>query len=92
MLGFYPTQHLAPRTACVADSCFRGQLGITGKKSFHSFRHGFVDYLKAAKVDTHSISALMGHADNSITTGRYGSGRWGLKQLTETIDKIPVHN
>ena len=33
----------------------------------------------------------MGHADNSITTGRYGSDRWGLKQLTETINKIPVH-
>ena len=54
---------------------FKTGVGITdSKKSFHSFRHSFVEYLKVAKVDTHLISALMSHADNSITTGRYGSG------------------
>jgi hypothetical protein len=43
----------------------------------------------AFTVDPHLISALMGHADNSITTGRYGSGEWGLDQLAVAIDEIP---
>ena len=71
---------------------FKTDAGITdSKKSFHSFRHSFVEYLKSAKVDTHLISALMGHADNTITTGRYGSGEWDLNQLFEAINKLPPH-
>jgi integrase len=73
-------------------SSFKTGAGITHpKKTFHSFRHSFVDYLKAAKVDTHLISALLGHADNSITTGRYGSGEWDLDQLVDAISKLPPH-
>jgi integrase len=71
--------------------CFTDQQGITGKKSFYSFRRSFVEYLKSAKVDTHLISALIGHADNSITTGRYSSGEWDLDQLSEVFNKIPAH-
>ena len=33
----------------------------------------------------------MGHADNTITTGRYGSGEWDLNQLFEAINKLPPH-
>lgn len=73
-------------------STFKSDIGITdSKKSFHSFRHSFVDYLKAAKVEPHLISALMGHTDNSMTTGRYGSGEWDLEQLADTINKLPSH-
>jgi hypothetical protein len=47
--------------------------------------------LKALGVDRHLISALLGHADNSITTGRYGSGEWDLTPLSENINKLPTH-
>jgi integrase len=41
-------------------------------KTFHSLRHSFADTLKQMGVQESLISELMGHANNSITTGRYG--------------------
>lgn len=41
-------------------------------KTFHSFRHTFIDELKQLDVDDKKISALVGHKDESMTTGRYG--------------------
>jgi hypothetical protein len=71
---------------------FNKDANINGpKKSFHSFRYNFVDHLKSPKFATNLMPALMGHADNSITTGRYGSGEWDLTQLSEAINKLPPH-
>jgi hypothetical protein len=33
----------------------------------------------------------MGHAVNSITTGRYGSGEWDLEHLSMAINNLPIH-
>ena len=46
--------------------------GVTGKKSFHSFRHTVSQSLKLKDVPDHTISELLGHAVGSITMGRYG--------------------
>lgn len=58
------------------------------KKAFHSFRHTFSERLKMAGVGEKVIGALMGHTDNSMTTGRYGSGEWPLDQLKKGIDYL----
>lgn len=41
-------------------------------KTFHSFRHTFADTLKQMGEQESLIAELMGHANGSITTGRYG--------------------
>ena len=53
-------------------------------KCFHSFRHCFADGLKQAGVDPLKISQLMGHADSSVTTGRYGKD-FSTEALYEAI-------
>lgn len=42
------------------------------QKNFHSFRHTFINTLKQLEVQEVTISELVGHANDSITTGRYG--------------------
>jgi integrase len=56
--------------------------GITGKKSFHSFRHTVANHLKRKDVPDHSISELLGHTVGSISVGRYGK-RFDPKELLE---------
>jgi len=53
-------------------------------KSFHSLRHTFADTLKQKGVQEVLIAELMGHANQSITTGRYGK-RYQPKVLLEAI-------
>jgi integrase len=42
------------------------------KKVFHSFRHTVANTLKQAGVQESTIAELIGHENESITTGRYG--------------------
>jgi integrase len=56
-------------------------------KTFHSFRHTFADTLKQLGVQESMISELMGHANDSITTGRYGK-RYQSKVLLEAVSMI----
>jgi integrase len=56
-------------------------------KTFHSLRHSFADTLKQIGVQESLISELMGHANDSITTGRYGK-RYQPKILMEAITMI----
>ncbi len=52
---------------------YKTLIGITDhKKTFHSFRHTFIDQLKQLDVPDGKIQELVGHANHSITTGRYG--------------------
>ena len=53
-------------------------------KTFHSLRHSFADTLKQQGVQESVISELMGHANDSITTGRYGK-RYQPRVLLEAI-------
>jgi len=57
------------------------------QKTFHSLRHSFADTLKQLQVEGSIISELMGHANASITTGRYGK-RYQPKVLLEVVQKV----
>jgi integrase len=48
---------------------YRKRLGVD--KPFHSFRHTFIDELHQLGVDHKKIAALVGHADETMTGGRY---------------------
>ena len=68
------------------------ELGITNKASvFHSFRHGFKDAARAARVSEDLHDALTGHAGSSV--GRtYGAKdmvrRFGLETLADAVNRI----
>jgi len=57
------------------------------QKSFHSLRHSFADTLKQKGVQESMISELMGHVNNSITTGRYGK-RFQPALLLEALNML----
>lgn len=57
------------------------------KKCFHSFRHTVADTLKQAGVAEGIISEILGHANGSITTGRYGK-RYRPGVLLEALVKL----
>lgn len=43
------------------------------RKTFHSLRHTCADHLKRQGLQDYIISAVLGHANASLSTGRYGS-------------------
>ncbi len=52
---------------------FKRRAGIANRRlTFHSLRHTFVNALKQRGTDELTIRELVGHANPSITTGRYG--------------------
>jgi integrase len=53
-------------------------------KVFHSLRHTVADTLKQAGVQEVVIAEIMGHANDSMTTGRYGK-RYQPKVLLEAL-------
>ncbi|WP_136525825.1 site-specific integrase [Geomonas ferrireducens] len=65
----------------------RGHVTIDPLKTLHSMRHSFADNLKQLGVQDNLISELMGHANNSITTGRYGK-RYQAKVLLEVVSRL----
>jgi integrase len=58
----------------------------TPKTAFHSFRHNFLDGLRAADLPQYVNEALMGHSTSSVHS-KYGSGP-SLSQLKQAIDKV----
>ena len=67
---------------------YKNLIGITDpKKTFHSFRHTFIDQLKQIDVPDGKIQELVGHANHSITTGRYGKP-YRPNALKEIIDGL----
>jgi len=55
-------------------SRFKTKLGITDtRKTFHSFRHTFIDDLRDAAIQDSLIKRMVGHEDSSVTFGIYGS-------------------
>lgn len=57
------------------------------KKVFHSMRHTVADTLKQAGVQEVVIAEIMGHANDSMTTGRYGK-RYQPKVLLEALKQL----
>ena len=56
-------------------------------KVFHSFRHTVADTLKQKGVAEGIIAEILGHANGSITTGRYGK-RYRPAVLLEALKKL----
>ena len=67
-------------------SRFRKKLKL--EKPFHSFRHTTANILKQKGVEPEVISALLGHSDNSMSTGRYGKP-YEPKVLLEAVKVLP---
>ncbi|MCY1286519.1 Phage integrase family protein [compost metagenome] len=69
-------------------SRYKTKLGITDtRKTFHSYRHTFIDDLREAEVQDSLIKRMVGHEDGSVTFGVYGS-RLPLKAMLAAISKI----
>lgn len=66
---------------------FAGHVGFRSTRTtFHSFRHNFLDALRAAETPEYINKALAGHSDNSVHS-QYGGGAT-LNQLHTAIDKV----
>lgn len=71
---------------------YKTKLGITDpKKTFHSYRHTFIDELREAGVQDSLVKRLVGHEDNSVTFGIYGS-RTPLKAMLDAIMHIDAES
>lgn len=59
------------------------------KTGAHSFRHTVSTRLKDLSIPEYQISDLVGHEDDSMTTGRYGKGT-SVKRLSEIVSLISL--
>ncbi|TDK53616.1 site-specific integrase [Pseudomonas moraviensis] len=67
---------------------YKVKLGITDpRKTFHSFRHTFIDDLRDAGVQDSLIKRMVGHEDSSVTFGIYGS-RTPFKAMVEALGHL----
>jgi integrase len=67
---------------------YKAKLGITDpRKTFHSFRHTFIDDLRDAGVQDSLIKRMVGHEDSSVTFGIYGS-RTPVRAMAEALTHI----
>lgn len=57
------------------------------KKDFHSFRHTFINGLKQAEVQEVMIAELVGHTNESLTTGTYGK-RYQPEKLIKALQVL----
>jgi len=57
------------------------------KKVFHSLRHTVADTLKQAGITEVVIAEIVGHANDSMTMGRYGK-RYQPRILLEALEKL----
>ena len=70
-------------------SRYRHKLGITDpKKTFHSFRHSFIDDMRELGVQDSLVKRMVGHTDASTTFGIYGS-RTPIKAMSVAIKGLP---
>jgi integrase len=102
-----PPGFLWPERWRVTDSPTRGDMdplskllarrlraaGVTDPKKTgaHSFRHTVATRLKAESVPDYQIADLIGHEDDSMTTGRYGKAT-DVARLSEVVAlvRLPV--
>lgn len=63
-------------------------LDLTGKKSFHSFRHTFSDYFKQRGEHTDVFRQVYGHEIPGLAGNQYGSKFPPKKCLDEVVSKL----
>jgi integrase len=77
----------------IYSKVFRRHLDSVGidspKLVFHSFRHTFIDALRATRTDEPVLKALVGHSDGTVTSD-YGSG-YPVSVLAEALNKVEYH-
>jgi integrase len=56
---------------------------------FHSFRHCFKDYARAASIPSEIHNALTGHSSGNVADN-YGSVKYPLRPLAEAMNKFKV--
>lgn len=67
---------------------YRTKRGVTDpRKTFHSFRHSFIDDLRDAGVQDSLIRRMVGHEDSSVTFSIYGS-RTPIKAMVEALKHV----
>ena len=66
---------------------YRRELGITGKKTFHSLRHNAITCLSHQKCSIDDIKQLVGHAYGNITLDVYGEPK-NAQELIALVNKI----
>lgn len=67
---------------------YKTKRGVTDpRKTFHSFRHSFIDDLRDAGVQDSLIKRMVGHEESSVTFGIYGS-RTPIKAMIEALMHI----
>lgn len=66
---------------------YKVSVGVTDKE-FHSFRHTFSTVLSHSGISDHSLKALLGHAEDSITFGTYVKRGTPQKLLTDLKDHL----
>lgn len=68
-------------------------LSDSDKKSFHSFRHTFIDFMfNSLKLQGNPLlKALVGHTDREVTSGVYGSS-FELEDLNSVVQRIKFFN
>lgn len=67
---------------------YRHRCGVTDKsKTFHSFRHTFVDAIKQTGAVEGIASALAGHEHGGISYGRYGKD-YSVSSLSNCIESL----
>ena len=71
-------------------SRYKTKMGITDpRKTFHSFRHTFIDDLREAGVQDSLIKQMVGHEDGSVTFGVYGS-RLQVTAMRQALNAIEI--
>lgn len=78
------------RTSCTGF--LRERITADPRKNFHSFRHTIVNHFKQEvegedDFDYRRVQEMIGHADSTMTTGRYGK-RYNVGRLLETLAKV----
>jgi integrase len=64
--------------------------GVTDeRKTIHSFRHTVSARLAAASIPEYQIADILGHENESMTTGRYGGGTPPKVKL-EALSKLTL--
>lgn len=67
---------------------YRTKRGVTDpRKTFHSFRHSFIDDLRDAGIQDSLIRRMVGHEDSSVTFSIYGS-RTPIKAMAEALTNV----